>query len=391
MPLALYVHVPWCVAKCPYCDFNSHALKGAAPGARFNAAVLADLDFELALRPAAGPLVSVFLGGGTPSLLRPDTIGRLLEGIGRRIGLAEGAEVTLEANPGTVERGCFGDYAAAGVNRISLGAQSFEDEMLRRLGRIHRSGEAVSAIEELHECGFENFNLDLMYSLPGQTAAGALADVECATGFAPAHISYYELTIEPGTAFQRRPPVLPSEAESERIEFLGRERLARAGYARYEVSAFARPGRRSVHNENYWQFGDYIGIGPGAHGKRSEGGRIVRTARIRSPDRYLRLAGGAGAVEAERGIDGPERVFEFLLNGLRRVEGFGWEQFELRTGSVRGRIEPRLRDAAAEGLLALDTESVRATPRGLDCLNEILCGFLPVRRSVSTSTAVSPA
>ncbi|HEX5313538.1 MAG TPA: radical SAM family heme chaperone HemW [Gammaproteobacteria bacterium] len=378
VPLAIYVHVPWCVAKCPYCDFNSHVLKGGVPAARYVTAVLADLDFELALLPAAARAISVFFGGGTPSLLAPEWVERLLAGIRARVPLVADAEVTLEANPGTIEHGRFAEYAAAGINRVSLGVQSFDDAKLARLGRIHSACEAVIAAEELRRAGLDNFNLDLMYALPGQDAAGASDDVRKAVALAPAHISWYELTLEPGTAFYRRPPKLPREEEAARIEEAGREELLAAGYERYEISAFARPGRRCRHNDNYWGYGDYIGLGPGAHGKRSKGSAIVRTIRVLSPDRYLREAGSAAALSETRSIPPAERSFEFLLGALRRVKGFRWEEFEDRTGLSRRALAIRLRTAShCENLIAWRAEGPRPTARGLDFLNEVLNRLLP--------------
>ncbi len=370
--------MPWCIAKCPYCDFNSHALRGALPAAAYLAAVLADLDLELERRPTATPVISVFLGGGTPSLLAPETISRLLAGIRARLPLAADAEVTIEANPGTIERGRFAEYAAVGINRVSLGVQSFDDAMLKRLGRIHSAREAVAAAEELHRADLANFNLDLMYALPDQDSTGALADVEQAIALSPAHISYYELTLEVGTAFHRRPPRLPPEPEAARIETIGHDRLAAGGYFRYEISAFARPTRRCRHNDNYWRYGDYIGLGPGAHGKRCCGATIVRTVRTVSPNGYLREAGTAAAIKSERFVFPAERAFEFLLGALRRVDGFGWEEFEARTGLERMALADDLgRGLVAGELIELDAHGVRATSRGLDCLNEILTQFLP--------------
>lgn len=376
IPLALYVHVPWCVAKCPYCDFNSHVAPRAVPAQRYAAAVLADLDLELARRPAPRALVSIFFGGGTPSLLAPGVVGALLQGIRRRVEVARDAEVTLEANPGTVERGRFAEYRGAGINRVSLGVQSFQDALLARLGRIHRAAEAVAAAEELHAAGIDNFNLDLMYALPGQRRAQARADVDAAVALEPAHISYYELTLEPGTAFRRRPPRLPPEGEAAAIERDGRDRLAGAGYRRYEISAFARAGRRCLHNENYWRYGDYAGIGPGAHGKRSAGRAIVRTERIRSPQRYLRLAGTAAAV-VERPVGPAERAFEFMLGALRRPEGFTWAEFRTRTGLGRSALAPALCSAAADGLLEIGRVGARPSALGLEFLNELTARFLP--------------
>lgn len=372
----MYVHVPWCVAKCPYCDFNSHVASGILPERDYGRALRADLDFELSRRPVHGPVETVFFGGGTPSLLAPSTVAEVLDALTRRLVFAADVEVTLEANPGTIERGRFAEYRAAGINRISLGVQSFDDAMLKRLGRIHNAREAIAALAELRSAGIENFNLDLMYGLPGQGCAAALADVHQAVALAPAHLSYYELTLEPGTAFFRRPPRLPAESALAEIERSGCEAIAAAGYFRYEISAHARPGRRCRHNDNYWRYGDYIGIGPGAHGKRSAAGGILRTERIRSPARWLRLAGRPQAV-MEREIAPAERAFEFMLGALRRVEGFGWSEFEARTGNSRGTVLERVRAAAAEGLMETDARGARASARGLVFLNDLQARFLP--------------
>lgn len=377
MPLTLYVHVPWCVAKCPYCDFNSHVLRGVVPDRDYLSALLADLDFELSNRPAGAPIEAVFFGGGTPSLLAPATIAAVLEGVRGRLGLAADAEITLEANPGTVEHGRFSEYRAAGVNRVSLGVQSFDDVMLGRLGRIHKAREVFAAVKELRRAGIDNFNLDLMHGLPGQSVRGALADVHRAVALEPAHLSYYELTLEPGTAFFRHPPRLPAESALAAIERAGREALEAAGYLRYEVSAYARSGRRCRHNENYWRYGDYIGIGPGAHGKRSAGAHILRTERIRSPSRWLRLAGDPKAVTA-REVLPAERPFEFMLGALRRLDGFGWDEFEARTGRCRDAVLATVRRAAEEGLVETDSGAVRASVRGLLFLNDLQSRFLPL-------------
>ncbi|HSJ95617.1 MAG TPA: radical SAM family heme chaperone HemW, partial [Myxococcota bacterium] len=288
-PLALYVHLPWCVRKCPYCDFNSHVVPAAGlPERAYLAALLDDLEF--AARDCAGrELVSVFFGGGTPSLFAAQSVNRILERAGRLFRAVPDLEVTLEANPGTVERGRFADYRAAGVTRISLGAQSFDDERLAALGRIHSSRETLAAVAELRAAGLDNFNLDLMYALPAQTLQGALDDLEQALGLEPAHVSHYQLTLEPGTAFERRPPPLPDDEAAFAMQDACESRLAAAGFAQYEVSAYAASGRECRHNLNYWRFGDYLGIGAGAHGKLTDPatGAVVRTARVRQPGRYL--------------------------------------------------------------------------------------------------------
>ncbi|MDN5864501.1 MAG: radical SAM family heme chaperone HemW [Gammaproteobacteria bacterium] len=376
MPLTLYIHVPWCVAKCPYCDFNSHVAPQVVPERAWRESLIADLDFELARRPAASPLAAIFLGGGTPSLLAPETFAALFEQLAERLDFGETTEITLEANPCTIERGRFAEYRAAGINRVSLGVQSLDDAMLKRLGRIHSAREAIDAAGELHAAAIENFNIDLMHGLPGQNAAAALSDISQALALSPAHLSWYELTLEPGTVFYRRPPNLPDEDDLAAIESAGRAAIVERGYRRYEVSAYARPGRTCRHNDNYWCFGDYLGLGPGAHGKRSEAGRIVRTARIRSPTRWQRLAGSDQAVY-EREIAPRERPFEFMLGALRRTGGFTWAEFEARTGCRRASIRRTVNGALADGLLMSADGAVRATTRGLLFLNELQERFLP--------------
>lgn len=376
-PTALYVHVPWCVRKCPYCDFNSHVVPGSGlPDRNYVAAALADLDWELTDRPQrAGALVAVFLGGGTPSLLAPAAVAELLAGIRSRMDVPLETEVTLEANPGTIERGRFAEYAAAGITRVSLGVQSFSDGMLQRLGRIHSSRDATRSIEELHAAGLTNFNLDLMYGLPGQTVSEALDDLELAVSLGPAHLSWYELTLEPGTAFFQRPPVLPVPDEIEAMETAGRKRLQAAGLQRYEVSAYARPGRRCRHNDNYWGYGDYIGIGPGAHGKRSAGARVIRTERIRSPARWLRLAGRAEALTVTS-VAARERPFEFCLGALRRPEGFDWGTFARRTGLDRAVLTGAISGAQEVGLVEVRPDGIRPTALGLRYLNDLQARML---------------
>ncbi len=368
--------MPWCVRKCPYCDFNSHVVPAEAPFADYLTAVLRDLDFELAERPLPEPPVTLFFGGGTPSLLPPPLLADLIAGIRRRTALCPAAEITLEANPGTIERGRFVAYAAAGVNRVSLGVQSFDDALLQRIGRIHSAAETEQAIAELVAAGIDNFNLDIMYGLPGQDASSALSDLDRAIAHEPPHLSWYELTLEPGTVFYRRPPRLPPEGELEEMEAAGRRRLAVAGYVRYEISAYARAGAHCRHNENYWGYGDYLGVGPGAHGKRSVDGRIWRSERILSPRRWLRQAGDSGVVRV-REVAPRERAFEYLLNALRCVRGFDWSDFEVRTGLARDAIAAPVAEAVAEGLLETVGERVRPSARGLRYLNELQGRFLP--------------
>jgi len=385
-PLALYVHFPWCVSKCPYCDFNSHAVQGELPAERYLAALEADLAVQAPL-VANRPIVSVFFGGGTPSLFAPEAIARVLGAARRHFAFAADAEITLEANPGTIERGRFAGYRAAGVNRVSLGAQSFDPATLKVLGRIHSPDETRAAAQELHAAGLDNFNLDLMYALPGQSLAAALADVDAALALAPAHLSHYQLTLEPGTLFAARPPALPDDDAAHAMLRACLERLDARGYARYEVSAYAREGRRCRHNLTYWQFGDYLGVGAGAHGKITAAGedgalRITRTTRLREPRRYM---GAAGEEPAARVVAGEELPFEFLMNALRLSEGFPRELFSARTGLPWARIEPAIGRLVARGLLEMDQDSCRPTPRGLDFLNEVLVEFLPESRAVAAS------
>lgn len=376
-PLSLYVHFPWCVRKCPYCDFNSHTLHGELPQDVYIAAL--ERDMEAQARHVGGrQLVSAFLGGGTPSLFAPDAIARVLEAARRHFIVEEPFEVTLEANPGTIERGRFAEYAAAGINRVSLGAQSFDARTLQALGRIHSPAETIRAAEELHAAGLSNFNLDLMYALPGQTAAGALRDIECALSLAPAHLSHYQLTIEPGTVFAASPPLLPEDDVAAVMLTECGERLAAAGFRQYEVSAYARESRRCRHNLNYWTFGDYLGVGAGAHGKLTFAGasRIVRTAQMREPRRYI--ASDPRMLEHKAVL--PEDLpFEFMLNALRLVDGFEPGTFTSRTGLDWSAVEATLEQLRSRGLMDLHGSRPRPTPRGLQFLNEALLAFLPSR------------
>jgi oxygen-independent coproporphyrinogen-3 oxidase len=379
-PLALYVHFPWCVRKCPYCDFNSHTLQGELPVDAYLQALRDDLEAQL---PAAAgrEIISIFLGGGTPSLFPPAAIAQLLEQIGASVRIAPDAEITLEANPGTIERGRFGEYRAAGVNRVSLGAQSFGAEQLARLGRIHSADETRRAAEELHASGLTNFNLDLMVGLPAQDGAAALNDLQEALSLQPAHLSHYQLTLEPGTVFGGRPPPdLPAADAAADMQERCQALLAEAGYVHYEVSAFARAGHECRHNLNYWQFGDYIGIGAGAHGKRSDAGsgRIERTQREREPRRYL--ARGARGPVAAQTVRASELPFEFMMNALRLCAGFPLPLFGERTGLEWDAIAARVASLQQRGLLELTTTRCTPTSRGQRFLNEILLAFMDLPR-----------
>ncbi|RKR07268.1 anaerobic coproporphyrinogen III oxidase [Kushneria sinocarnis] len=377
-PLALYIHVPWCVRKCPYCDFNSHAAAPEAlPERAYIDALIADLDADL---PLAGerPLTSIFIGGGTPSLFSGEAYARLLAAIRARLPLSAETEVTLEANPGTVERAHFDGYRAAGINRLSLGVQSFDDAVLERLGRIHGGDDAEQAIALARRAGFDNLNVDLMHGLPGQDAAGALNDIERALALAPEHLSWYQLTLEPNTAFYSRPPVLPEEEVLADIQEAGHARLEAAGLGRYEISAYCRPGRASQHNLNYWHFGDYLGIGAGAHGKLSApdgagGLTIERRWKTRQPEDYLRRRNDPrGFVGGHRSIPEDERPLEFLMNALRLVQGVPRHEWRARTGLDEATLDAHTERAQQLGLLERGPTQLKATPQGLLFLNDLL-------------------
>jgi putative oxygen-independent coproporphyrinogen III oxidase len=445
-PLALYVHMPWCVRKCPYCDFNSHQLKSAQPPGEYIDALIRDFEAETSFTVAAAaasanagagtgaeaganvgagahaaagvgslvgaeagagsrPIETVFFGGGTPSLFSPQEIARLLAALRERAPFAPGAEITLEANPGTIERGRFEGYLEAGVTRVSLGAQSFAARALEWLGRIHGPDDTHRAVEELRTAGFENFNLDLMYALPEQTLDEALEDVRIACDLGAAHISHYQLALEPGTVFHAQPPPLPDEEAALEMQNECQALLAARGFEQYEVSAYARPGARCRHNLNYWRFGDYLGIGAGAHGKITLGvpDHILRTEKPRQPREYLRGvealdartgargrlddgddAGGGGgevlrvrrALGTRRSVPRDELAFEFMLNALRLNEGFDLEDFAARTGLAYATIQPTLERARDRGLAESTGSGWRATELGRRFLNDLQAGFL---------------
>ena len=391
-PLSLYVHLPWCLKKCPYCDFNSHELRAAQPGAggvqgvkgvpdeqRYLDALCADL--EAALPFIWGRHVhSIFIGGGTPSLFAPAAIDRLIGDIRARVPLEPGCEITLEANPGTFERNRFRGYRAAGVTRLSIGVQSFDDAKLAALGRVHDAAQARAAIEEARGA-FDTFNLDLMYALPGQTLAAFEADLNEALSFEPPHLSIYQLTIEANTVFAKYPPsganALPDEDTAFDMLDLITTRAAAAGLERYEVSAFAQPGHRCVHNLNYWQFGDYLGIGAGAHSKLSFPHRVTRQTRTRDPAGYMVQALAGHAVTQDEEVARAQLPFEFMLNATRLREGFELARFSERTGLSLAAIQPALAVAQARGLLERDFVRAWPTPRGFDLLSDLQGLFLP--------------
>ncbi|MBV9892019.1 MAG: oxygen-independent coproporphyrinogen III oxidase-like protein [Rhizobacter sp.] len=401
-PLSLYVHLPWCLRKCPYCDFNSHEMMlapktpsassprggagglgrpGAGPGdlpeAQYLDALRADLE-------AALPLVwgrkvqSVFIGGGTPSLFSPEGIDRLLADVRALLPLEPACEITLEANPGTFERDRFRGFRAAGVTRLSVGVQSFDDAALKAIGRVHDAAQARAAVEEASSA-FDTFNIDLMYALPGQDLAGLARDLEQALAFCPPHLSIYHLTLEPNTFFASHPPPLPDEDTTADMLDLIAERTAAAGLQRYEVSAFARPGHRCLHNLNYWQFGDYLGIGAGAHGKISFPHRVVRQVRLRDPAAYLAGAERGAAVASETEVARADLAFEFMLNALRLRDGFAIGRFVERTGLALSTIERALEAAERRGLVERDLQWVRPTALGFDFLSDLQQLFLPAR------------
>jgi oxygen-independent coproporphyrinogen-3 oxidase len=372
-PITVYVHLPWCVRKCPYCDFNSHAAPSSVPEDDYVRALLADLRGDLAI--AAGrPVESVFFGGGTPSLFSARAIGRILDGVAAVLPLAGDAEITLEANPGTLERGRFADYAGAGVNRVSLGAQSFSAAQLATLGRIHSPDDIDAAILDLEAAGLDNFNLDLMYALPGQDVDAALDDLHRALSLGPAHLSLYQLTLEPGTAFYHRPPQLPDEDAALGMQLAIQAELASAGLEQYEVSGYAQPGRRCRHNLAYWNFGDYLGLGAGAHGKVTRPDGVWRTEKPRMPREFMATAGGGGQ---RRRVDPVDLPFEWALNALRLTEGATLGAFESTTGLPAGILSPVLASLQTRGLVEEIDGRVRATDLGLRFLNDVQAAFLP--------------
>ncbi len=378
-PLSLYVHIPWCLRKCPYCDFNSHEARAGTDGLpeqRYIDALVADLEATLPL--IWGRTVhSIFIGGGTPSLFSPETIDRLLAAIRARLRLDAGCEITLEANPGTFERERFCAYRGAGVTRLSIGVQSFNDAHLAALGRVHDRAQALAAVQEAREA-FDTFNLDLMYALPGQSLAELEDDVRTALALAPPHLSIYHLTVEPNTFFAKHPPAnLPEDDDAYAMLDRITELTAGARLQRYEVSAFARPGHECVHNRNYWQFGDYLAIGAGAHAKLSFAHRVVRQVRFREPGLYMERALAGQAVTQEHDVRRADLPFEYMLGALRLREGFALADFTARTGLLVSAIEPALATAETRGLIVRDGDRVRPTERGLDFLSDLQALFLP--------------
>jgi putative oxygen-independent coproporphyrinogen III oxidase len=378
-PLTLYIHVPWCLKKCPYCDFNSHEARGEVPETRYVDAVIADLEASVP-RVWGRRVHAIFLGGGTPSLFSARAIDRLLTTARTLLPVEPDAEITLEANPGTFEQVKFRGFRDAGVNRLSIGIQSFDDERLRAIGRVHGADEARRAVD-IAFASFDNVNLDLMYALPGQSVAEAIADIRTALASGPAHISAYHLTLEPNTYFHRYPPALPDEDAAAQMQEAIEAELGAAGYEHYETSAFARPGRRSRHNLNYWRFGDYLGVGAGAHGKISYPDRVTREMRHRQPAAYQDGALRGRAIQEEHDVTVADLPFEFMMNALRLSEGFAVPTFAERTGLTLASVEAPLARAESAGLLERDAFSIRPTPRGRRFLNDLLGLFLPEAKS----------
>jgi putative oxygen-independent coproporphyrinogen III oxidase len=374
-PLALYIHVPWCVRKCPYCDFNSHQASGDLPVAAYVQALLANAAQQVE-RAQGRSIDTIFIGGGTPSLLPASAYAELFDGLQKLYCFADDIEITLEANPGTVEQAKFRAYRDLGINRLSIGIQSFSPEKLQALGRIHGRAEALRAAEMARAAGFDNFNLDLMHGLPGQSLQEAVADITQAIALGPTHLSWYQLTIEPNTVFYRDPPVLPEDETLWAIQEAGQEMLAAAGYAQYEVSAYAQPGRQCRHNRNYWEFGDYLAIGAGAHGKLTDGEGVFRFNQTRLPKDYLAAATSGRFVAQSGYVRDEELVFEFMLNALRLRQGVDTALFEARTGLPYARIESAVSALRQRGLLQAETNRLACTPTGFNYLNTVLQEFL---------------
>ncbi|MDP2256791.1 MAG: radical SAM family heme chaperone HemW [Polaromonas sp.] len=373
-PLSLYVHLPWCLKKCPYCDFNSHEVSGEMPEQRYIDALVADLEASLPLIWGR-PVHSIFIGGGTPSLFSPQAIDRLLGDIRARLRLEADCEITLEANPGTFEKDRFKAFRGAGVTRLSIGVQSFDDSHLKALGRVHDRAQAIAAVEEAAQA-FDTFNLDIMYALPGQTLENLAQDMRQALALQPPHISIYHLTIEPNTYFAKFPPVIPEEDMAYAMLDKITEMTDAAGLARYEVSAYAKPGHRCFHNLNYWQFGDYLGIGAGAHSKLSFAHRVVRQVRLREPKLYMEKALAGDAVAQETEVSRADLPFEFMLNALRLREGFKLQDFADKTGLPLTAIQQGLQEAERKGLIERDLVRIKPSERGFDFLNDLQSLFL---------------
>lgn len=375
-PLSLYIHIPWCIKKCPYCDFNSHAVKADMPEAAYIAALLNDLALDIQRHAITRPISSIFIGGGTPSLFSPEAIDRLLRGIEQQLTLQDGIEITLEANPGTFESHKFAEFRALGINRLSIGVQSFDDQLLTKLGRVHSGHEAIVAAEIAHQSGFDNFNLDLMFGLPGAGVDSSATDVATAIDLKSTHISFYQLTLEPNTYFHKFPPQLPNDELIFAIQKQGQALLADHGFQQYEVSAYSQPGLQCSHNVNYWQFGDYLGIGAGAHGKitQVQPDHIVRTVKPKSPEQYLidtHKNGGSDVIAVA------ELPLEFIMNHLRLKQGFTTEAYQAMTGLALATLEPALSECLQQGLLIHQDGRYYCSEHGWNFMDNILEKFMP--------------
>lgn len=374
-PLSLYVHIPWCIKKCPYCDFNSHAVKGGAPETAYVDALLRDLAEDIRRYRITRPLHSIFVGGGTPSLFSPEAFDRLFSGIAQQLRWVDDIEITLEANPGTFESEKFAEFRALGINRLSIGIQSFDDTFLKALGRVHSAREALRAVDIAQKAGFDNLNLDLMFGLPGASEDSGVNDIRTAIGLNPTHISFYQLTLEPNTYFYKFPPKLPNDELIFATQKACQALLAEHGYAQYEISAYSRPGRQCRHNLNYWQFGDYLGIGAGAHGKISLAlpANIVRTSKPRGPEQYLQDTHGQGGAQA---IAEQELPLEFVMNHLRLKQGFTLDAFTAATGLASAALEPGLSNNCRQNLLILQDGRYVCSEKGWDFLDTVLQNFI---------------
>ncbi len=377
-PLSLYIHIPWCVQKCPYCDFNSHALKGNIPEQQYITALIEDLDQDISRYQLSGDsrqLQSIFIGGGTPSLIDPHFIALLLDEIKQRIAFVKDIEITMEANPGTIEAARFAEYRKAGVTRISIGVQSFQQDKLQRLGRIHGQSEAKKAAQLAHQIGLNSFNLDLMHGLPDQTVAEALSDLQQAIELEPPHLSWYQLTIEPNTLFHSRPPKLPDDDALWDIFEQGHKILSEAGYQQYEISGYSKPGYQCQHNLNYWRFGDYLGIGCGAHGKLTfADGSIIRTAKVKHPKGYLNML--KPYLDAENRVEDADKPFEFFMNRFRLVEPCPKQEFVERTGLPLSVVQETISWALDKGYIVEDDATWTVTAKGKLFLNDLLEAFM---------------
>ncbi len=375
-PLSLYIHIPWCIKKCPYCDFNSHAVKGDTPEAAYIDALLNDLSKDLRLYNITRPISSIFIGGGTPSLFSPEAINRLLRGIEQQITLKTDIEITLEANPGTFESHKFAEFRALGINRLSIGIQSFNDKLLNKLGRVHSAHEAIIATEIAHQAGFENFNLDLMFGLPDSSPDDSKTDIATAIGLKPTHISFYQLTLEPNTYFHKFPPQLPNDELIFSMQKHCQKLLADQGYQQYEVSAYSQPGLQCKHNVNYWQFGDYLGIGAGAHGKITQAlpQQIIRSFKPKSPEQYLTDTHKNGGSEV---ISITELPLEFIMNHLRLKQGFTLDTYQATTGLDITTLEPALSACLKQELLIHENNHYYCSEQGWNFMDNILEKFMP--------------